>query len=763
MSGSSQSAQPTPGRLRPLRISLGYAAVGCFWILATDPLLHALVPEGRSFAGAEIVKGLFFVLATGSILYWLLRRQALRFETFHKVLQERESRYRTVFESSSDGLILRELDGTILDANPAFCRMHGYSLEELRGTRVVRLIHPDHQHLFETCSAELARHGHCSLRAMHLRKDRTAFAVEISANQFEQDGVPRVLSVVREITDRVQAERQLRESQRFLRAALDAMLSLVAILDDRGRILTVNAAWRRFAEAGRGPIHLCEPGDDYLGGCENMTGDGAADAARLAAGIRDVIDRKTETFAHEYACGEGQEREWFYVRASRFEGPGPTRVVVAHVNITQRRRAEETARAVARQQAAIAELGHLALTGTPVNELMNQAVRLVVETLGVEYSTVLECTPDRKRLFFRAVHTTSRPLPEGATVSADDRSQSGYTLLTGGPVIVEDLSRETRFVPSELMREMKVVSCISTVIPGQAGPVGVLGAYAVSRRLFSRDDAHFLTALANVLAAAIERQKADEALARQAQELSRSNTELERFAYIASHDLQEPLRMVGSYTQLLARRYRGRLDADADEFIGYIVDGVAQMQALINDLLAFSRVGSQAKPFVPTDCEAVLDRALSHLHVAIQECGAVVTRDPLPTVQADPTQLGQLFQNLIGNAVKFRGESPPEIHVSASCRGGEWVFSVRDNGIGIEAEYFERIFVLFQRLHGRMKYPGTGIGLTICKKIVERHGGRIWVESEVGRGSTFYFTLSAAAPGPREPELVQPKGAGHAS
>jgi len=246
------------------------------------------------------------------------------------------------------------------------------------------------------------------------------------------------------------------------------------------------------------------------------------------------------------------------------------------------------------------------------------------------------------------------------------------------------------------------------------------------------------------------RRQAEQDLARKVEELARSNADLEQFAYIASHDLQEPLRMVATYTQLLGERYRGRLDENADKFIGYASEGALRMQTLIQDLLAFSRVGRSGDACGRVDCDAAVEEVLQSLGPAMRASGAVVTHAALPMVWADRSQVAQIFQNLIGNAIKFRGKEAPAISVQAEKAGQQWLFSVSDNGIGIAPEYREHIFVVFQRLHTRAEYAGNGIGLAICKKVVERCGGKIWVEAQADHGSIFKFTMPCDGPAEKE-------------
>lgn len=264
--------------------------------------------------------------------------------------------------------------------------------------------------------------------------------------------------------------------------------------------------------------------------------------------------------------------------------------------------------------------------------------------------------------------------------------------------------------------------------------------YSLRATCFEADELGDLTASFNTMIARIEERDSDLVKVRRA--LEDSNEQLQQFAYVASHDLQEPLRMVASYLQLLEKRYGEKFEGEAREFFAFAVDGAKRMQRLINDLLEYSRVNSQGKPAARVESNAIVEEAIQNLSAAIAESGAQVTHDDLPVIDVDRTQMTQLFQNLIGNAIKFHGDDPPRVHLSVQRNGSNWRFSVKDNGIGIDRRYADRLFVIFQRLHDRSRYEGTGIGLAVCKRIVERHGGKIWFESEVGHGTTFLFTIT---------------------
>jgi|GEM_PF-1050711 len=420
--------------------------------------------------------------------------------------------------------------------------------------------------------------------------------------------------------------------------------------------------------------------------------------------------------------------------------------VGTNTDMTAQRRVEEGLRRLDREQGARrlealrAEVsGALAREGT-VSEILQACTEALARHLDALVARLWLYSRAAAMLELAGNAGPAAPPPDRwGRVSLHGQSLVAEVARRREQIWVDQMEQDARVLDRNWVRETGVRSFagIPLLVRGQL--VGVMGLY--SRNVLGEDAMAVLATVADALAQGLERRRAEESLRLRARELARSNEELQQFAYVASHDLQEPLRMVASYTQLLARRYQGKLDADADTFIHYAVDGVTRMQQLIQDLLAYSRVGTQGREPRPVDANRALERAKDNLRVALEESGADFRAGPLPTVLADETQLAQLFQNLIGNALKFHGDSPPRVEVTAEARGAEVRFSVRDWGIGIDAQDFERIFVIFQRLHGKEAFPGTGIGLAICKKIVERLGGRIGVESRPGEGSTFWFTL----------------------
>ncbi|MHC5765595.1 MAG: GAF domain-containing protein [Nostoc sp.] len=478
--------------------------------------------------------------------------------------------------------------------------------------------------------------------------------------------------------------------------------------------------------------------------------------------FQDHFAKKTPFYVCEYRvqCQDGSYK-WILDRGQAlWNALGDiVRMVGSYTDITDRKRADEELKRQNLRSQLFAEITLKIRNSLQIDEILQTTVTEVQKLLQADRVLIFRLVSDGSGTVVQEAVLPGWPVILGENIFDPCFKEEYIERYRQGRVSALEDIEAAHIQPChrEFLQQFAVRANLVVPILVRDDIWGLLLAHqCAAPRQWNQFETDLLQQLANQIGIALSQAQLLEKETQQSQELTRSNAELEQFAYVASHDLQEPLRMVTSYLQLLERRYKNQLDANADQFITYAVDGASRMQTLINDLLNYSRVSTRGQPFMPVDCSVVLELVLANLQVAIADRKAVVTYDTLPQVMADATQLTQVFQNLIANALKFCDRQQPLIHVGirkgdADILDGknlnftpsedEWLFSVRDNGIGLESQYTERIFIIFQRLHGRDKYPGTGIGLAICKKIIERHGGRIWVESKPSQGSTFYFTI----------------------
>jgi PAS domain S-box-containing protein len=612
-------------------------------------------------------------------------------------VRESEERFRLAINATKDGLWEWDIQTNQEFFSPRWCEIVGYSFDDPELPHTYKSwasrIHPDdYDRVVSAMTNHLERGTRYDVDYRHRHKSGE-YRWQNSKGQavLGESGKPiKMVGCISDITERKQAEETLRETRDYLENLFNYANAPIIVWDPQFRITRFNHAFESLT--GREAVDVLGKSLDILFP-PTLVGSSMDLVKKTPGGER----WKVVEIPILHLDGSVRTVLWNSATVFAPDGQTPVATIAQGQDITERKRAEE---ALKESEARFRAIFEGANDGILIAD--GETKRFVAQNQSM--IRMLGYTSDElTTIGIRDIH------PEA------------------------DLPRSIQLFEDLVQKKIE----IAPDVPVQRKDGSVF--YAdISTSFITLENRLCLAGMFRDITA---RKQAEEKLKLTLADLERSNKELEQFAYVASHDLQEPLRTISSSTQLLARRYQGQLDADADEFIAYAVNGANRMQRLINDLLSYSRVGTRGKGFEPTDCTAVLDQTLANLKAAIEESGAVVTHNPLPTVMADKLQLVQLFENLIGNAIKFHGEEPPRVHVSAEQKGNEWVFSVRDNGIGIDPQYAERIFVIFQRLHTIEEYPGTGIGLAICKKIVECHGGRIWVESQPGIGSTFYFTI----------------------
>jgi PAS domain S-box-containing protein len=623
-------------------------------------------------------------------------------EFSHDLSESKESgaKYRGLLEAAPDAMVVVNQAGEIVLLNVQAEKQFGYSRDELVGQQVKNIIPEGFAERLiadgtRSAAEALAQQIGTGIELIARRKDGTEFPIEIMLSPLESAEGILVTAAIRNITTRRDAETHLAQMEGRYRGLLEAAPDAMVVVNQAGEIVLLNVQAEKQFGYSR---------DELVGQqVKNIIPEGFAE--RL---IADGTRTATEALAQQIGTGielNGRRRDGsefpIEIMLSPLESAEGILVTAAIRDISVRKDAET----------------HLA-------------------QMEGRYRGLLEAAPDAMVVVNQA--------GEIVLLNVQAEKQFGYSRD-------ELVGQQVKNIIPEGFAERLIADGTRTATEALAQQIGT-GIELNGRR---RDGSEFpieimlspLESAEGILVTAAirditERKKSEEHLVKTVGELKRSNDELQQFAYVSSHDLQEPLRMVTSYTQLLAGRYKGRLDSDADEFIAFAVDGCNRMQGLIKDLLAYSRAGTNGKVLHEVSAENALKEALANLRATIDQSSAVVTHDALPAIRTDETQLTQVFQNLVGNAIKYHGAEVPQVHVSATKNGGNgWTFSVRDNGLGIDPQYFERIFILFQRLHGRDEFEGTGIGLAICKKILERLGGRIWVESQPEKGSTFYFAL----------------------
>lgn len=612
-----------------------------------------------------------------------------------QTLQEGERKYRILVNGVKEYAIpmLGPL-GEIRSSNPGAERMSGYPFEEIAGQKVSRVL-PAEDIACGKPAAMLrlaASNGEYEEQGTRVRNDGTRYQVRISYAALRDPGgqLSGLSNLSRDVAERTDSSARYRG---LMEAAPDAMV----VVNQGGEIVLLNVqaekqfGYRRDELLGQKVTNIIPTGFAERLVADDLRSTEDALAQEIGTGIELNALRK-----------DGSEFP-IEIMLSPLESVEGMLITAAIRNITVRRNAEKHLVQMEGRYRGLLEAAPDAMV------VVNQAGEIVLLNLQAEKQFGYR----RDELLGQKV---TNIIPEGFS----------ERLIADGLRSAEDARAQHIGTGIELSGKRK---------DGTEFPIELM------LSPLSAADGTLVTAAIRDISV---RKAAEAALQHKVEELKRSNEELGQFAYIASHDLQEPLRMVASYTQLLSRRYAGKLDSEADEFIAYAVDGATRMQRLLQDLLAYSRVGTKGKELLSTSSEAALRQALSNLRGAIEESGAMVTHDLLPEVLADEVQLIQLFQNLIGNAIKYQNHGRPKIHIAVANGGAQYRFSVHDNGLGIDPQYFERIFGMFQRLHKREEFAGTGIGLAICKKIVERHGGRIWVESQPGIGSTFRFALTGA-------------------